>query len=265
MAKRIILLLTLLCVSPSAFAQFWWHRTLSTKADTSDANFIRPSDWNASLKPFPDSSTFISDDFWSGLTALGNIGELAWTISVAGTGVLGVIAGVANHPAIDTFSTGTTSASALILHLSSTTVGVILPTNFFDITYIVKLSQSDANTSVKAGMANSATSATPTNGIYFEKLDADNNWFGVCRASAAQTRTAAMNATGTGWVKMRVRLRDYTTDSVCFSINGGTESCLGANKPTTNLIPFVRIANSTAAAKNMYIDYFSLRVWPITR
>lgn len=264
---KITLILLLLAASLSADSSgFWWHKFVSGKADTSDAAFIMPSDWNTWHRPYPESSVFISDEFFGPVTTT-NTGQLVWWAALAGTAV-GQIAGQANHPGIDTLNNGATDdvSALIILTLGTTFTGHVLATDFFDITWIVKLAQTDAQTTMRVGLTN-GTVAQPVTGIYIEKDSVTNGteWRGVCRNAGTQTKTASsLGTTDTNWHRFRIRLLDYTTDSVAFSIDGGTELKVGTNKPTIALAPFASIGKNGTTTKTMYLDYFSLRV-PVSR
>jgi len=277
---RIILLWLLLCSSVFSQGYFWWPKTPSTKADTSDANFIRPSDWNAPLKPFPDSSTFVSDDFGGGLTTSNSIGELGWTISASA--IFGTLAGVANHPGICSLQTPVTAntTNSEMFPYGSSSFGSVMPTEFFDLTFIVKLSQTNDTTVARVGMGAplssfSSNNAQVNNGIWIEKDSNETSWFGELRGGAASVRTPALVAQSTNWVKFRIRRIEYgvvgtkTDDSIAFSVNDGTEVkrlATGSGIPSVALTPYVQIANNNkAVTRAILVDYFGLRTWPITR
>lgn len=273
--NRIIFIL-LLCASPQAFGQFWQHKTTSAKSDTSDANFIRPSDWNAFIQPFPDSSTFVSDDFLAGGVSSGNIGELGWQVA---TGTYFKIRGVADHPGVDSLQSPT-SASTSVPRIALGEVGsggLIMPTEFFDMTFIVKSCQTNDTTVIRMGLKNGGSSgnnAQYSQGIWIEKDSNETSWFGEMKASG-QTRTAALGSVSTNWVKFRIRRIEYgvvgvkTDDSIGFTMDNGTELKLlasGANFPTTSMAAYVMVANNNkAVTRAILIDYFGLRTWPITR
>jgi len=274
MINRLIYIFLMMGIASPVYSQYWWHNYKSLKADTSDASFIRPSDWNASLKPFPESSVFISDDFLVGNQTSTVIGELNWSTVMGGSGVLGLIPGQANHPGICTLSTGTTAnASAGILLSSTSTTKIVYGAEFFDITFIVKLAHdtSENNYRVRVGLVdNAAITSDPADMIAFQRLQADDNWFGTTRSAGGTIfRTSAMTLATANWFRLRMKKYDYTTpatDSIGFSINGGTEQRLGVGITADTLLVALQIGNNnTAAAKNLYIDYFSLGIYPITR
>lgn len=65
--------------------------------------------------------------------------------------------------------------------------------------WIARLNTNDANTLVRIGSGNSVALSPPGNGVYFEKLDADTNWFCVTRAATVQTRTDSTVAVNTSF------------------------------------------------------------------
>ncbi len=263
------LLFSILLLGGVAHAQLFKHPFKSAKSDGADATLVRPSDWNAFQIPAPDTSVFISEEFLEGCASTATTrtcGTLNWSTSNSGTGTAIIqTAAVAGHPGIQNMSTGSTANRAQRIHLGiSNTIGILNPVDNFTIVWIMRLNQSDANTVCRIGLANNANVIQPANGIYFEKLGADNNWFGVTRATSSQTRTAAMDATGTGWVRLTIRRVNGTT--IGFQINNGTEITATATIPTAALIPWAIIDNnSTAAAKTIDLDYFHLLVTTIQR
>lgn len=134
----------------------------------------------------------------------------------------------------------------------------ILPASNFDITWILALATNDANTMLRFGLGFSNANDPPNNGIWFEKVLADTSFFGVCRASSAQTRTSALLATDTSYHRFRLRRVNSTT--IGFSVDGGTEATITANIPTVALAVLIQIATGAAAAKSVDLDYVGLTV-----
>lgn len=212
------------------------------------------------LRPEFRVGVFRADDFIGGTTAGGSIGDLGWS-QLGGT--ITYIAAIASHPGIINIDTTAVSGTLSGIRLGAIGTGGVLATDLFDCTFLVRLNTNDANTLVRAGIANSSASNPPTGGAYIEKVEADTQWFGVCRAGGSQTRTAALANVTTGWIKLRIRRVDSTT--IGFSLDDGTEVTLATNVPTDAQTWFVQIRNSTGASKTIDIDYVELLVSGIAR
>lgn len=226
-------------------------------------NFVGPAviaDDNASKTRVrvmdPITMAFVYDEFISGDTTSGEVGALGWT--TAG-GATSNIAAESGRPGILRRDTSATSGT-----VSRTVIATALPADTFDLLLIFRLNTNDANTALRLGLAdNGFATDPPANGIYLEKDDADTNWFFVTRASSVQTRTDSGVATGTGWVRLRIRRKDAST--ISFSLDGGAETDHTANIPTAALNAGWQIVNSAAANKTMDADYFHLLVTGLSR
>jgi hypothetical protein len=209
------------------------------------------------------TSPRIYDDFVSGGTSVGGIGDLGW-FTLEGTTQL--LASALGRVGVISRSTTATSGLYAVLYLrQDPTVGVVHTSDMFDVTFVVRLQQSDSDTLVRFGLANDATANPPANGVYIEKLAADTSWFGVTRTSTptqSQSRTAALGSTNTSWIKGRIRRLDAST--IAFDMGGGVQTAT-TNIPNAALQPFVAIWNSAAVNKVIEIDYIDLSVPGLTR
>jgi hypothetical protein len=212
--------------------------------------------WAAASGGFdPVATARIVEEFVGNGTTSGAIGTHAWT-GIGGT--FASVASVANHPGIIQRSTGGSSGTNASLYLTNAgAIGLFLPADTFDCTWVVRLNTNDANTLVRVGLL-PATTSPPVNGLYFEKLDADTNWHRVARASSTETRADTGVAVGTGWVKFRIRRKDAST--IGFTVDGGSESDIATNVPTVVLSPMTVIVNSAAAAKTLDHDLMTLDI-----
>lgn len=203
------------------------------------------------------------EDFAVGGQTDNVIGTLGWR-SVGGTTTTTHVAGEANHPGILRKATSATISSIGTISLKGRADMLFLSSTFFDVLWIVRLNTNDANTTVRIGIGGTdLNTQPPANGVYVEKLDADTSWFGVTRAASSQTRTAALAATSTGWIKVRVRRIDAST--VGFTLDGGTEVTATATVPTLGATVFVSIQNSAAADKTIDLDYCRIVLTGMTR
>ena len=123
-----------------------------------------------------------------------------------------------------------------------------------------------ANVDIRIGLANDFTANPPINGAYFEKLSADTNWFGVGRVSNVETRTdTGVAAAADTWLNFKLRRVSATV--LGFSVNGGTEIEVTGNMPvdSTSLLPGFHLVPTSASARNLDVDFFSMKLAAQTR
>jgi hypothetical protein len=203
----------------------------------------------------PLTTARVTEEFVGNGATSGTLGTHSWSSS---GGTIASVASEAHHPGIIRRSTGGTSGTVAVTYLNNVgSSDLLLPAADFDLVFVARLNTNDANTTVRVGALGN-TSSPPNNGMYIEKLDADTNWFGVCRSGGVQTRTDLGVAVSTGWARFRVRRKDAST--IGFSIDGGTETDIATNVPTTAHSPMWQIVNSAAAAKTIDVDVMDLQI-----
>lgn len=209
------------------------------------------------LYPY-QSSVEVQDEFTSGTTTGTQLGALGWG---AGNGTTSIITGEANRPGIyrrDTSAVSGTVATLQLFPHSSSVFAANLPHR---VLFVARLNTNDANTTMRMGIGNSVIANPPGTGIYFEKADADTNWFCVTE-SGTRTRTDSGIAVDTNFNTFEYKR--FST-SVEFYINGALVCTNTANLSTALSNPFSHIINSAAASKTMDIDYFQLQLTGLTR
>ena len=205
------------------------------------------------------TTCYLRDEFFGGAAASGSIGELGWNTN---GGFIDQGGGTTNEPGFYTLSTGGSSATTATIYTQGSS-NVFAP-GTFDLVWRVRLNQVDVNTATHVGIQDSVTTVAPTNGHYFQKLDADTNWFAVSRAAGVQTgtRTDTGIAIGTSFITFRV----VRTGSALaeFYINGELVATHSTNIHAVNCNTVVGIVNSAAANKTISIGFFQMIV-PVTR
>jgi hypothetical protein len=214
------------------------------------------------LPDFGENGSFVKDDFAVGLLA--SPGELSWSVS-GGTNnnPYAIITPPAGRPGILRRSTSASAGTYAYTRLVNSAAGMFFPAAMFDMLWIFALAQTDTDTGVRIGMGSDPTANPPANGIYLEKLYADTQWFAVTRASAAQTRSAAVATCDTNYHKVRIRRIDAST--IGFTFDGGAEITQTLTIPTAALVPVAAIVNQSAVDKSLDIDFFSLRITGLNR
>ncbi len=198
----------------------------------------------------------VADDFIAAGVTAQNIGTLGWHFT---GGTVANQPAESGHPGIMRRATSSSINTVALTRLLPTSgASTFLPAEDFSLWWVFRLNQTDANTEARLGVSRDWTSLTPADGIYLEKKAADTEWFGVCRASSTESRTASLATTDTGWHTARVRRIDDST--IGFSLDGGAEIPLTTDIPTLALYAGFHITNTAAADKTMDVDLFRLRV-----
>lgn len=199
----------------------------------------------------------MQEEFLSGTNANQTLGSHGWTT----TGTITAGTSAANRYGVMRFDTGASSGTTSKLTLLAT--ASIDPANFASVLWIAKLNNNDANTNIRIGAGNNLSNDPPADGIYFEKDDADTNWFCVTRASSSQTRVDSGVAVNTSYNKFEF---NRVGSAATFKINGASVcGAMTATMPTALMTPGMSINNSAAAAKTFDVDYFEMVITGITR
>jgi len=202
----------------------------------------------------------IDDDFLSGINTSGNVGSRGW--GFAG-GTCTYVSSEANHPGIIQRDSGGIINTVTRTDLNVVTASLIDASAIRDLTYVGRLEQVDTDTQMRWGAINSTFSSTPANGVYFEKLGADVNWFAVTRAVNVQTRVDTGIAVDTSFHAFRY---GFTTGvGMVFAIDGTTVATINATIPTVLLDPSMQLVNLAAANKLYSCDYFQLYMTGLVR
>lgn len=210
------------------------------------------------LYPY-QSSLEVQEEFTSGTAVTQNVGAYGFG---AGNGTIAIITSEANRPGIYQRGTSAVSGTLAVTQLwphSSALFEANLP---HTVLWAVRLNTNDANTTMRFGVGNSIVANPPSEGIYFEKLDGDTNWFCITRTTSLETRTDSTIAVNTSFNEFKYR---RTSGQVDFLING-TQVCSHTTRLSSALVdPFTQIVNSAAADKTMDLDYFQLQLTGLTR
>lgn len=206
----------------------------------------------SSLYPFR-SLIEVQDEFLSGLTSNGTAGTLGWFTSGGTTTLQG---GEPGEPGILRKETTTTSATVAPLLISGIQTSMEVDSQF-DMLLRGRLNTNDANTTMRIGFSNGCTVAI-TNGIYFEKLDGDTNWFTVTNNVGTATRNDSGVAVNTNFNYFEIKKR---TGVITFWINGVLVATHTTNFPVSGYQYCDQIINSAAANKTFDHGYFQLKIY----
>jgi hypothetical protein len=212
----------------------------------------------------PTAPTILRDDFSFASTESGEIGELGWGFT---NGTWGIVNPEEHHPGTcRRTSTAVSGTVASSFPGGGGTAAAVRMDQVDQMTWIIKPTTADVDFDLRFGLASDFTDQTPTNGVYFEKLAADTNWFAVTRISDVETpRTDTGVAFAASWIKLTLRRVD--SDTVAFSVNGGAEVEVSTNVPiASNVLAFgFHIVPQSANARSVDVDFFSFRYAAMTR
>ncbi len=158
----------------------------------------------------------------------------------------------------------TTAASGTVAYMAdrgNATAGTMLPAaTAVHVKMRIRNQHVDADTRLRVGLVADVTNGTVTDGIFFEKLEADTNWFCVTRASGTQTRTDTGVAAATGAFNTFEIQKSGT--SWLFYLNRVLEAThtSGQNIPTAALKVATTCRNNTANDKTFDITYFAAKM-----
>jgi hypothetical protein len=212
----------------------------------------------------PQNDIIIVDEFISGLTTTGNIGDLGWLMAA------GSAAGV-NPPSgrigITRLGTPATSNTRGILQLSPGTAGMeIIPgsTGNMHITMVAATPTSNAALTQRIGLLDVNATGETTNGLMF-RASGTGNWYAVSRAAGNETSTATdcSVAQATSYKIFEIIVNSAGT-SVDYKIDGTTCATHTTNIPASQMSPTFKADTTDATARYIDIDRFVLTRSPLS-
>jgi hypothetical protein len=223
----------------------------------SEGNFV---DSNGSV---PAGQLILKDEFATGTTSSGAIGDLGWTLGHGASPAnpsVAIETATGDHPGVITVTCDAANTGTSGMILQGTAGKMIDPDDMFEVIFLVKF---NTNTSVfySLGLSGSAASTfTPSNGICFQTYDLGGGtlrWVGKTIKAGTPSTTADFSAPDTSWHRFRIRRIDTTT--IGFSMDGGPEKVITTNIPDTGILnPYIVFSNGSAAGKDFTLDYFEL-------
>ena len=201
------------------------------------------------------SSMIVEEEFLSGGTFIGQYG---WTFS-GGTASYAISEN--NHNGICQRDTSAVATTLSYLRLGATD-DEIDPSLIQSILFVIRPNQNDSDTQLRIGAMAPFGSNPPTNGIYFEKLYADTNWFFVTRAGGAQNRIDTGVQVIVDWATLTHKRTETGVDGY---IDGRLVAQATLTIPTSLVSPGTQIINQAAASKTLDHDYFQMYVTGLTR
>jgi len=201
------------------------------------------------------------DDFICGTVESGEIGILNWTRSAT---TRNWRASEANHPGIFYFGTSAVLNNVAYLTEITASLNLILPTDLWDFTYIVRIPDITTVTVFVGAMNNLAAAVGNQDRYGFEFVAAtDANWTMVTGSGAASTRTATdIPVVVATWYKLRVV---RTATGVDYYVDDVLKGSIALTLPDTSLALGFQIQTNVAAKRNLDCDFFRMKLEGITR
>jgi hypothetical protein len=208
------------------------------------------------------SDLVFEDEFMCSSTETGEVGLHGWSFT---NGSVQNANAEANHPGIATRRCGTTSGQVASFYPAGAgTTTRFLYSEWKEITFIICPVATNTDHAVRVGLTSDATSNTPTNGVYFERLAGDTTWYRVTRAASTQTRTSTGVAYDASWINLRCVKNGAQVD---FYVNGALNGSNTTNIPAdaTALLPFVQVIPNSTTARDVKLDYIKFSLSEPTR
>lgn len=129
------------------------------------------------------------DDFISSGAETGEIGSLGWQFV---NGSIAYLANEQNHPGCFTRTSGATIDQISVLFLGNISTSVSFRFDEFDeMTWIIKLAATSTDFRIRCGVVSAGNDENSAHGVFFERLQADTEWFGTTRNATTGSRTVA--------------------------------------------------------------------------
>lgn len=249
------------CVSDTVYGAGWASVTDVAPSKKSVYNKIETIQGGSAPDPILGAITE-TDDFIVASTETGEVGALSWSFT---NGSMVSANAEQYHPGIITRRSGTTAAQIASFYPGGAgTTTRFRYDEWTECTYIIACVTTGTDFAVRVGIISDATSNTPANGAYFEKLAADTAWFRVTRAASTETRNTTSVNISTSWVKFTVKKNGANIE---FYINGTLNGTHTTNimAAATGILPFVQVIPSTTTARDLKMDLIQYRLVAMTR
>lgn len=207
------------------------------------------------------------EHFVNGNVSSGSIGRMCLGASSNATNTL--LASEADHPGIIRIPTAATGGNiAYLTDRGTASVGTVLPGEeqiWFKCIFRLNLAVgTDTNARVRIGLMTDPSTGTQTDGIYFEKLDANTSYHAVARASSTETGTntdTTVAPASLAWTT--VEIMKGSTGAAPSStawklyLNGTLQATYTSNIPTAVLKPGIQVRSNDAVDRQIEADYMA--------
>lgn len=231
-------------------------------ADSSAASGVAWAASAAGSDPLAVVTEF--DDFLAVSASTGLIGKLGWFESSAGTAATTLLkSGVSGHPGILTIRPGSAATGRACISLGGNgSDTLILNDGSTEVTWVIRSASVLATMEMMVfGLGDTAaTAGDQLNGVYFQCLGADVNWFIVTASGGTRTRvdTGILYVPNT-WFKLKLTVNAGGT-SVQANINGtNVGTAITTNIPTVAISPLAKVDGIVGGvASDTDLDFFRI-------
>jgi hypothetical protein len=237
----------------------WPGESLWLQYDSTASRWRQP---NASQTPSDLCCFDLADEFLLTGAEAGEIGQLGWNQSAAGTAVISHQDGTAEHPGITRVQSGTTSGNNTRIHLGGgQAMPVILATQVSYFGFLVRV-PTITTLEIRIGLGQDLSAANfGSAGVFFEfNPTGSANWRTYTRAASTNDgpTDTTVAVTANNWYLLEA-LRIPSSGNWEFFINRVRRTTHSTQKPAVALNVGAIVQTGAAAARNVDIDWFRLR------
>jgi hypothetical protein len=235
----------------------------------------REGNWGGCEIDQVDAGFNITDDFIGGTAATnGAIGSAGWTRQLFGSGTTVIdynngIAPTSDHPGIIRERANQASGSAnsgVTLTLGNTSSGSVALGANYDVKTTAGVESATSGTqTLRIGLHNeTASTATPTTGVWWEADPTANANWRYCYVNATPATVCATSGTAVAAntfarLEIHITALGTGTSTVVFTINGTASTVSGVTVNTTNLVwPAMTCYSQPTTEQDCDIDYYQV-------
>lgn len=213
------------------------------------------------------------DDFMSGKSADGQIGQLGWNLFTS-NGALNncgyILAESIHHPGIfrlQSLAVNNDYATLSLFpdNLQKFFTGIM--TQKWELTFVFRLVDI-TSVHIRVGLAGGATLLDPATmnhfaGLRFSTASGDTTFKFLSRSAGVDTVVDTGIAVDTLWHSLRIRCEGDSKIKVRF--DSGNEVTISTNIPVPDLAPVATIQTLTTVVKSLHVDYFNMLLKGLVR
>lgn len=196
---------------------------------------------------------FMDEEFTNGGTSFGTVGNQGWGVGAA----VSIQAPAASHPGIVRLPTTSTINNTNWIATGGNTQPQIVANEVEEYAWILRV-PTVTSIIVRLGLAADAAASTPDGAFFDFTVASSANWRTITRqGGTATTNTSSVAVTANNWYQLRAkRLSGGNWE---FYINETLVFTHSTNLPTGNVTMGGFIQTTTAAVRNLDLDYAFLR------
>ncbi len=219
-----------------------------------------------------DRAWSLEDEFMSGYTGgsctttTAVVGNVNWACYTSGTATtaynVGAILPTADHPGIMRMTTAAANGNGFTIAATGNNSGSVVLAAGQRVLATVGQGATITNNRLRVGLhAETTTNAQPTTGVWWEADSTTNaNWrycFGTGAVATCAASSVAVAASTLYNIDIRITATGAGVSSATFEINGNAYTVTNVTIGTaTRVNPAISCFNSTASARECFVDYY---------